>query len=129
MTTKLSVKEQNFVAAFLGPAKGNATDAAVSAGYGNNRRSSKVLGARLLTKVDIQRAVVQRTERKEARAILDADRRDAMLSNIAIRTEHRHPKEAISAIKELNKCTGRHSIKHMHEGRLTLEQVLAESRK
>ena len=35
----------------------------------------------------------------------------------------------IRAICELNKCGGRHSIKHVVEGRKTLEQILGESRK
>ncbi len=129
MIKKLSEKEQAFVIAFLGKARGNATDAAKIAGYGKNRQTQATAGWKMLRKVEIQQAVVARVERTERAAILSADRRDEMLSAIAVRLQVKNAKEAISAIKELNKCTGRHSIKHLHEGKLTLEQVLTQSRK
>jgi hypothetical protein len=33
----------------------------------------------------------------------------------------------LAAAKELNKVLGRHSVRHLHEGRLTLEQVLEQT--
>ena len=56
-----------------------------------------------------------------------AEERDRLLSAIA-RNEHVEPGVRIRAIVELNRCSGRHSVKHFHEGELTLEQVLGESR-
>jgi hypothetical protein len=43
----LKHKERLFVSYYLGVSNGNATDAAVRAGYGSSRASAKVLGCRL----------------------------------------------------------------------------------
>lgn len=127
---KLTLKEQRFVDAYLGVARGNGTEAAALAGYGRTRISSRQLATRLLRKVHVQQAIATRTNRAQVRSILTADERDQLLSTIARRhADGLDPTRAIRAIAELNKCTGRHSIKHMHEGTLTLEQVLGESRK
>ena len=104
-----------------------AAEAAVQAGYTKNRNSARVLGTRLLAKVAIGRAIAQRTNSEKRSAILTADERDEILSTIAKLQAH-GVKDRIRAISELNKCTGRHSVKHLHEGKLTLEEVIAESR-
>lgn len=124
---KLTLKEQRFVDLFLGETRGNATEAALQAGYGTNRKSASTLSARLLGKVWIQRAIATRTRQETKVSIAQADERDTILTEIA-RKASSGTKERISAIKELNKCSGRHSIKHMHEGKLTLEQAIAASR-
>lgn len=129
MKKKLTAKEQAFVDGFLGASAGNATDAAARAGYGKNRNSSRQLAHRLLTKVHIQRAIATRTDRVTKRSILTADERDELLSDIARGAKLESTKERIRAISELNKVTGRHSVKLLHEGKVTLEQVLAESRR
>lgn len=125
---QLSLKEQRFVDAFLGPAAGNATEAAVQAGYGSTRKSAGVLAVRLLANVRIGRAIATRTLGEKRAAILTADERDQLLSEIA-RKPLNDAKTRIRAISELNKCTGRHSVKHLHEGKLTLEQAIGASRK
>lgn len=125
---KLSLKEQRFVDAFLGDAAGNATEAAVQAGYGTTRKSACVLAVRLLGKVSIGRAIAARTLGESKASILTADERDQLLSEMA-RKKTADAKVRIRAISELNKCTGRHSVKHLHEGRLTLEQAIGASRK
>jgi len=71
--------------------------------------------------------VERRQEKQTSKAIADAAERDEMLTKIARGSAPAIVK--ISAIKELNKCTGRHSIKHLHEGKLTLAQAVAASRK
>lgn len=125
---KLSIKEQAFVTAFLGKARGNITEAAKLAGYGKNRTTNSALGSRLLGKVWIQRAITERTEKAERKAVLDADARDALLSTIAS-DPHEETRDRLSAVKELNKVTGRHSVNVAVTGRVTLEQILGESRK
>lgn len=122
----LSLKEQRFVDNLFGKSEGNATDAAAEAGYGNNRASSKQLGYRLLTKVHIQKAIATRGRAERKRNIADADERDEVLT--AILREAKKLNTRIQAIKELNKCTGRHSIKHLHSGKVTLEQILGAAR-
>lgn len=130
MTTKaLSVREQRFVDTYLGSARANATKAVITAGYTQNYGSARTLGARLLAKVHIREAIHARATRETQAAILSAEERDVLLSSIARDELGAEPLERIRAICELNKCSGRHAVKHSHGGRVTLEQILAESRK
>lgn len=55
---KLTFKEQRFVDAYVGTAMGNASKAAIMAGY--SERSAGELGRRLLKKVDIKAAISER---------------------------------------------------------------------
>lgn len=124
---QLTLKERRFVDAYFGSAAGNATKAVLQAGYTTNRGSAKTMAARLLTKVHIRAAVNDRANRATLESIASAEERDRLLSAIA-RNEHVEPGVRIRAIAELNRVTGRHSIKHIHEGELTLEQALGASR-
>jgi phage terminase small subunit len=129
MTTKaLSVREQRFVDAYLGSARANATQAALAAGYTQNYGSARTLGARLLARVHIRNAVDARVARETNAAILNAEERDVLLSSIARGELGADTPERIRAIAELNKCTGRHSVKHLVEGKLTLEEAIHRSR-
>ncbi|MDO8679145.1 MAG: terminase small subunit [Acidobacteriota bacterium] len=131
MTTKaLTIRERRFIDALLGSARANATQAALTAGYTRNYGSARTLGARLLAKVHIRKAVDARAARETKAAILNAEERDVLLSSIArgeLGADNWHAR--IRAISELNKCSGRHSVKHSHDGRLTLEQAVMASRK
>jgi phage terminase small subunit len=127
MRPGVTERERRFVGAFLGVAGGNATAAALTAGLTLNRKSAAELGSRLLRKRKIQEAIASRVARREAKGIADADERDTLLSMFA-RDAFAEVRDRIKAIAELNKCTGRHSIKHVLEGKLTLEQVLTQSR-
>ena len=128
-TRVLSVREQRFVDAYLGSARANATQAVLTAGYTRNYGSALTLGARLLAKVHIRQAVHARAARETETAILNAEQRDALLSSIARGELGADTRERIRAISELNRCSGRHAVKHLHGGRLTLEQAIAQSRK
>lgn len=123
--SKLSLKETRFVDEFLGGANGNATEAAVRAGYTGNRNSARVIGTRLLAKAAIGEAIAARVKQQQKATIAEADERDEILTKIA-RKENEDALTRISAVKELNKCSGRHSIKHLHSGKLTLEEVLGD---
>lgn len=124
----LSLKERRFVDAYLGSCAGNGTQAAKAAGYAGSEKVLGIQAVRLLAKARIRAAVESRQARAEEKGILAAEERDRLLSRIALAVEVKDPPTAISAVKELNKCTGRHSIKHLHEGKLTLEQALERSR-
>ncbi|MDO8679143.1 MAG: terminase small subunit [Acidobacteriota bacterium] len=124
-TNKLTLKEQKFLDLLFTSAKGNATLAAHGAGYGSTMPSAGVLGYRLLRKVKIQRALVARQHRQIKASILTAERRDELLSAIAQRGED---SARIRAIAELNKCSGRHSIKHVTDVTETLADIIAGSR-
>ena len=117
-------RQRKFVEHFM--AMGNATQAAIRAGY--SRKSARRIATRLLsTNVHIHKAITARVAKLEARGIAAAVERDIILSMIA-RDPRLDISDRIRAIAELNKSTGRHSMKHLPEGKLTLEQVLAQSR-
>lgn len=122
---KLNERERRFVDAFLGKCAGNATQAYIAAGYA--KTGADGAASRLLGKVSIQRAIAGRVKVLESRGILNAEQRDTILSDIA-RAQYQDVHARIRAISELNKSTGRHSMKFLHEGKLTLEQVLQQSR-
>ncbi len=126
--SRLTLKEQRFVDAYLGVSKGNVTDAAFRAGYGSTRPSAETLGSRLLGKVGIQQAIYKRVTREQEASIQTAKERDELLSAIARKTtEETHNR--IKAMQELNRVTGRHSLKHVVEGHMTLADIIAGSRR
>lgn len=73
--SKLTTKQELFVAAYLGDAHGNATEAARMAGY----RQPKQQGHRLLTNVDIAARVAEKVENAD----ISADRVLAELASVA----------------------------------------------
>jgi phage terminase small subunit len=120
----VNAREKAFINAYCGKCLGNASASAIAAGY--SKKTSRQQGARLLTKANIKAAIAKRQDRAEQSAIADADERDRILSEIA--RGPGKPIEQILAIKELNKCAGRHSSTVNVNGRLTLEDALAASR-
>ncbi len=128
MNSQLTLKAQRFVDAYLGISRCNATDAAFRAGYGSTRPSARVLGHRLLTKVNICQAIYARATRERTASILSAEQRDEHLSAL-VRSPIVPPAQQISAIKEMNKCSGRHSIKHVLDVKETLASIIAGSRR
>jgi hypothetical protein len=60
--TKLTLKQQRFVAAYLGPAQGNATEAARLAGYHGNRVTLAAVGSENLRNPLIQADLGDRIE-------------------------------------------------------------------
>ncbi len=99
----LTIKQQRFVDAYLGATNGVGHTAAKMAGY---RQGQNAL-------------YVPASENRRLPNIRAAMARDKELE----------VRDRIRAIDELNKCSGRHSVQHLHEGRLTLEPVLGDSRK
>ena len=69
----VNLRHKAFVAAYLGEANCNATQAAILAGY--SPATAKQQGSRLLTRVDVLKAINQKVEKAE----LSTDR---MLSNV-----------------------------------------------
>lgn len=127
-TPRLSLQVRRFIDAYTGSAKGNATEACRQAGYKGNAKVLGIQGVRLLGKASVRAVIDAREERRRQKGILDADARDELLSEIA-QDDREDAFARISAVKELNKCTGRHSMTHLHKGKITLAQALAESRK
>ncbi len=128
MNRKLTLKEQRFVDAYLGHCGGNATAAVRAAGYGaTTSLAQRVQGSRLLTKANVQQAIKARTSASTKKSILTADARDERLSELAMNSKV-PPATQVSAIKEMNICSGRHSIKHVQDVTETLASIIARSR-
>lgn len=123
---QLNEQERRFVDAFFGKAKGNATKAAILAGY--SRKNARSQASRLLTRANIQKALAGRRDRREQDSIAEADERDRYFSTF-LRDEHLDIHARLIAGKELNKVSGRHSILVNVKGKLTLEEALGASRK
>jgi phage terminase small subunit len=122
---KLTPKEQAFVVAYIGEAKGNGTMAVRLAGYRGNRNVLGVTAARMLSKPKIRGAIDTRTNAVQKPAIASFEERDEILSGI-MRDGKLDIYARVAAARELNKCHGRHSIKMIHSTR-TLEEILGES--
>lgn len=121
----LTLKERRFVDAYLGSAGGNGTAACQAAGYQGSRKVLGIQAVRMLGKASIQEAIAVRVRRQAKQAILTADERDKILSIHAARGTEAG---SIRAIAELNKCSGRHSIKHVLDVTETLSDIIAGSR-
>jgi phage terminase small subunit len=105
----LNDRERSFVVAYCGDAHGNASKAAELAGY--SKKAAGQIGYRLLKKAQIRSAIDQHVEVREQASILSAQQRDEILSQIASSSKVGEAAR-IKAIAELNKCSGRHTVKH-----------------
>lgn len=127
MKTKgLNLRQRRFVDALLGTANGNATKAAIAAGYSPN--AAQPVSARLLSNAMVQEALKARQKVETKRSILTAEQRDEHLSTLALSAAVPAATQ-VSAIKELNKCSGRHSIKHVLDVTEKLSDIIAASRR
>lgn len=109
---KLSLKERRFVDAFMGSCAGNATAAYKAAGYtARSDRVAQVCGSQLLSKPKVRLAIEARVAKLEARSIMTAEERDRRLTELANMSAAKFGNLVLGAIKELNKCTGRHSMR------------------
>ena len=121
----LTEKERRFIEAYLGPCAGNGTQSAIAAGY--NAPGARVRAVRLLTRANVRAAIEKRQAKREEAAIADANERDR-IATLAARDGQAEWRDRLKAISELNKCDGRHSMSVKHSGKITLEEILTESR-
>lgn len=103
---KLTEKERRFVAAYLGEANGNGTEAVRVAGYRGTPGSLRVKANRLLTKGNVAQAVADFQAVRDQEAIATADERDRLLTDIA--RSWAADGDRIRAVAELNRVGGRH---------------------
>lgn len=122
----LTLKERRFVDAYLGSAKGNGSEAAITAGYAI--KSARITASKLLTKANIRGAVDARQAKAEAKGVADALERDLVVSTI-MRDTTESGQVRINAAKELNKCSGRHSVNVKLDASETLADIIAASRR
>jgi phage terminase small subunit len=92
--------ERLFIAAYVGAAGRNATEAAIRAGY--SRKTARTIGSKLLTKVDIRAAVNAKLEQLEDASGVTAERVIRELARIGF-----------SDVRELVDDTGR--LRPLHE--------------
>ena len=78
----LSPKQKKFVQAYMG----NATEAAITAGYSGKTARSQ--GQRLLTKVDIKKAIEQRETKQTGKLIATREQRQEFWTSIMYNAEN-----------------------------------------
>src|SRR5687768_7613004 len=79
MRQSLTERERRFVESYMGEAAGNATKAAIRAGY--SRSTARKQGSRLLTKGNIRAAIEERTNDRPE--VWDRERRQSFWTEIA----------------------------------------------
>jgi len=102
--SKLTLKQQAFIDAYMGESRGNATDAARRAGYKGSDRVLQVTGTHNLSKPMIAAAIDKRRQELDKSRILTIEQIQEMLSGIAVSAVK--PADQISALKELAKMQG-----------------------
>lgn len=115
MSGKLTPKQQAFVDAYMGEARGNATEAARRAGYRGSDAVLASVGAENLRKPQIAEAIAERQQRVESSRIATIEEIQQVLTGI-IRDGGEETQHRINASKELAKMQGayidRKEIKH-----------------
>ena len=105
MAGNLTARQRAFVDAY----SGNATQAAIVAGY--STRTARAIGRENLTKPDIVKAIQEREEARRNVLIMNREERMALLTMIA-RNANEGTKERIRAVDVLNKMSGEY-LEHM----------------
>ncbi len=103
--------------------QGNATEAAVAAGY--SAKTARAQGARLLTNVDIAKAIEKRAERDAKPAIASREERQELLTSI-MRADEEKTADRIKATEILGKMNGDFLERIEHSGGMNLTGFFAE---
>jgi phage terminase small subunit len=131
----LTPKQQAFVAAYVGEARGNATQAARLAGYSGSDRTLQVTGHEVLSNPKVSQAIAEHREKTQAAGILSAIECAVLLSGMATGqvTEPAQEggeqpariKDRVAAINVLAKIRGYEAAtKTEHSGTVALEVSL-----
>jgi phage terminase small subunit len=123
-TRQLSERERRFVEAYMGKAAGNATEAAILAGY--KRTSARQQGSRLLTKASIRNAVEQRAS-SDPKVMTRAERQQ-FWSAVAWGTGKfsKAPiKDRLKASELLGRAQADFVERHEHSGTIAVHDVRA----
>ena len=116
----MSDKQKRFVEEYL--IDGNATRAAIAAGY--SERTARQAGARLLTKVNIQKAIASA---KAARSERVQVTQDYVISRLVIEAEREGDGSShsarVSALEKLGKHLGMFTDRVIHEGAVPIEII------
>jgi phage terminase small subunit len=122
---KLTEQNRKFVEHFM--ATGNATQAAIAAGY--SRRSASQIAYQLLRKLQIQQAIAQRTQRDPA--VWTREQRQRFWTTVASGAgtfAKASLRDRLKASELLGRSQADFVERVEHSGKLTLEQALTASR-
>ena len=115
----LTAKEQRFI--FEYRVDGDGANAARRAGYAP--KSAKVTACKLLKKPAIAEAITHYEAEKANQLIADATERRELLTGFARKAKN--PVAAIKAMDILNKMDGIYVLKHQHDVKASLVDLLA----
>jgi phage terminase small subunit len=113
----LSEKERRFVEAYMGQANGNATQAAILAGY--SAKAAHVTASRLLRKAKVKEQIDSRV--KSDALVADREERQRFLSTL-MRNADAHPLARLKACDQLAKTQGDYISRVEVSGQLQVEQ-------
>jgi ATP-dependent helicase YprA (DUF1998 family) len=123
----LSEQRRRFVEAFMGTSHGNARQAALTAGY--SQATAGKQGSRLLTFVDVRRAIAERA--KSDPAVWQREDLQAWWTAV-VSGASPHKRAALGIRLKASELLGRSQAVFTdnvaHSGKLTLEQALTASR-
>jgi len=116
----LTAQQRKFVEAY----QGNATEAAIAAGY--SAKTAKAQGSRLLTNVDIAKAIAKRAARDAKPTIASREERQELLTSI-MRSGDEKTADRIKATEILGKMNGDFLERVEHSGGFVLSWEDAKS--
>jgi phage terminase small subunit len=88
---KLTEKQARFVAAYVGPAKGNGTEAARQAGYSGNAKTLESMARENLAKPGVRQAIDRKVTETRSAETADIHEATSFLTGIMRATEGRTP--------------------------------------
>ena len=118
----LSERERRFVDAYMGEAAGNATTAAMAAGY--SQRNARPQGSRLLTKANIHAAIRARVQADPA--VADREARQRLWTDIAFGRNgfaQARLRDRLKASELLGRSQADFVDRHHHEGTISTIDV------
>jgi len=120
---KLTEKQRKFVEAFMGPAKGNATEAARIAGYSGNDATLRNAGSRLLTNANISEAIKERQESDPL--VADREERQRFWSEV-MRNDQADMRDRLKASEILGKSQAdfTEKIDHTTDGKALTQLII-----
>ncbi|MCH9648837.1 MAG: terminase small subunit [Deltaproteobacteria bacterium] len=126
---KLTEKQRRFVEAYMGKAKGNATEAARIAGYKGSYSTLKQVGAENLTKPYLREAIQERVDADEDGLIADREELQQFWTKVARakpESEDDEPpdiamKDRLKASEYLGKTHGLFIERRHHEGSIKVQ--------
>lgn len=123
----LTKRQEAFVLAYMGEAKGIAYEAAKLAGYKGNRNTLDVTASNLLRNPKVAAKIAELSKHVRKVAVVDRERRVELLSQFA-QDENLSPKDRMKAMELLGKMSGDFIERRQVEGHIKYENTRKELR-